>query len=342
MATKNYGAMESLVGIMLETLFYGGFLIVSWECLISLRRRARDGKAHWYMTCTFAVLFICISMRTIIDLKRTIVSFTHPSDQGLIDLGGPRTVESLMTNALLVVIAVVADAFLIYRVHIVWQSGVLVIILPVLLLLGTAGGGVMVIYALYNASVSNPITFLLVNQGFEVFLSFTVACNAVCSLLIAGRILWIRRKSSAQGTTADAVSKIVAVMVESAALYTAVLVAEIIAITRSSPLNFLFINWMGPLIGLVFAYIIIRAARHSRSWENSDSYTSHGPSTPAVSANLSGGHPHARSLGGPHSATRSRPPVQIQLETFKEVSHDPDTDLESATGARYGSRDQKI
>jgi len=36
-------------------------------------------------------------------------------------------------------------------------------------------------YALFNASIAEPSTFLLVNTGFEVFLSLTVACNGICS-----------------------------------------------------------------------------------------------------------------------------------------------------------------
>ena len=111
---RNYGAAETLTGwahkvysvgscayscrivgsIIFETLLFGGFLVVSYECVRGLRRRARDGKPHWYMSGTFILLFIMITMRTIIDLKRTVVSFTNPSLQGNIDLGMPNTVRS--------------------------------------------------------------------------------------------------------------------------------------------------------------------------------------------------------------------------------------------------------
>ncbi|KAH7099329.1 hypothetical protein BKA62DRAFT_314607 [Auriculariales sp. MPI-PUGE-AT-0066] len=326
-----FGITETFAGILCETLLYGGFLVVSYECGRLLYRRAREGKAHWYLTATFIALFIMISMRTIVDLKRTIVSFTNPSNTGMIDMGGPQSFESVATNILLVLIAVVADAFLIYRVHIVWQNSFLIIILPVILLFGTAAGGILANYALWKASITDPSSFALVNTGFEVCLAFTVACNGLCSILIAGLILYVRDKSGTNLTATDSVSRIVSVMVESAAVYTMVLVAEIIAIVRKSPLTYFFINLMGPLVGLVFTYIIIRAARRSRSWENSDTYVSNGPD------NASAAQPQFRSLGASQrvrTLDTSRTgvgmvPVQIQLDTFKQVTGDHDLDIES-------------
>lgn len=55
-------AHASVFSIFLEVLLYGAFCVVALECVQALRQRARDSKPHWYMTFTFAALFVLISM----------------------------------------------------------------------------------------------------------------------------------------------------------------------------------------------------------------------------------------------------------------------------------------
>lgn len=319
------GVEETLIGIFFEVLLYGAFCVVAYECAGALRARAQANKTHWYMTFTFVALFVMITMRTVVDFKRTIISFTNPSDTGAIDLGMPKSVESIMTNTLLVAITVVADAFLIYRVFVVWRNNFLIIVVPVLLCMGTTGGGVYVIWALCNADIKNGVgAFLRVNEAFTIFLYFTLSANGLCTVLIAGRILWVRRNSSgARASRGDAVSRLLALIVESAAVYSAVLIAEIVAIARGSPTSFTFINLIGPLVGIVFSYIIIRAARNSHPLDTTSAVNT--SRTAGTSQNS--GHGYHGSRGGTpyhyrggsraHGDSRHEP-VQIQLETIKQ------------------------
>ncbi|EJD46526.1 hypothetical protein AURDEDRAFT_164354 [Auricularia subglabra TFB-10046 SS5] len=264
-------ASRTLIGIFLEVLLTGAFLVVATSCAWSLysRWRAGSGRSMYYLVATFVTLTLLIVVRTAVDLERTIHSFSYPSDTGAIDLGAPASVESLMTNTLLVLITVVADVFLIYRVFVVWESNWSIIIIPVLLCAGEAGGGTFTIYALAaaGATVTLP-SGLRIMRGFTIFLYFTLAANLLCTLLIAGRIWWIRRATKdVQGPAHDPVSLFVTLVVESAAIYSAVLIPEIVCIAYSSPTRYVFINMIGPIVGIVFSYIINRASRNSRSYD---------------------------------------------------------------------------
>ncbi|KZV84022.1 hypothetical protein EXIGLDRAFT_776977 [Exidia glandulosa HHB12029] len=325
------GVQEALVGIFLETLLYGAFFVISVDCARALRHRMLSGNTHWYMLSTFVALFIFITMRVVVDLKRTIVSFCNPSDEGAIDLGAPASVESIMTNLLLVLITVTADMFLVYRIYIVWKRTFYIIIVPILLCLGTAGGGIYVVYCLANAVPKNGIAaYLRIATAFSYFLYFTLAANVFGTLLIAGRIFWIRRQSARTRSGTDAVTHIVTLIVESAAIYSAVLIAEITVIARGSHADFLFINLIGPLVGIVFAYIIIRASSSTSSQNTSRGHTS------ALSAGYTGGGHHSNfSRGGPQYETRPRhpdqdprvtDPVQIRLETMVHTESDLERD----------------
>lgn len=324
------GVQESLIGIFLETLLYGAFFVVSVDCARALRHRMLSGNTHWYMTGTFVALFVFITMRVIVDLKRTIVSFSYPSDTGAIDLGAPASVESIMTNLLLVLITVTADMFLVYRIFIVWKRNLLIIIVPILLCMGTAGGGIYVVYCLANAVPKNGIAaYLRIATAFSYFLYFTLAANIVGTLLIAGRIFWIRR-NSARSRGSDAVTHIVSLIVESAAVYSAVLIAEITVIAIGSHADFLFINLIGPLVGIVFGYIIIRASSSSGSSSRADTSRGH---VSGMSGGYSvGGHPSQFARSGNHHQYDNRPrnmdedPVQIRLETIVHTDSEMERD----------------
>ncbi|KZV91437.1 ras-domain-containing protein [Exidia glandulosa HHB12029] len=258
-------AVGAFAGIFLETLFTGAFLVVAYDCAraLHLRARKRHRRTFRYLCATFATLFVLIIMRTIVDLERTIHSFSNPSDDGKIDLGAPASAESLLTNLLLVLITVVADTFLIYRLFVVWSNSLLVAFVPVLLLLGETGGGVYVVYAL--AAAGGNITKTVIDhigQSFATFLYFTLATNLVCTVLIAGRIWWIRHQTRrARATGESPIALLMTLVVESAAVYSALLIPEIISIAYDLPSVYVFINMIGPVVGIVFSHIIIRASQ---------------------------------------------------------------------------------
>jgi len=64
------------------------------DCTNALYRRWKSGNAHWYMTITFSLLWVMITMRMLVDFVRTVKAFTNPSEVGAIDLGAPASVSS--------------------------------------------------------------------------------------------------------------------------------------------------------------------------------------------------------------------------------------------------------
>ena len=116
-------------------------------------------------------------------------------------------------------------------------------------MLASLGTGGYVVHTLANAIPKNGIAaYLKIGKAFSYWCYTTLSANVLgtgefrCRYapslvtersagLIAGRIWWIRRETKGTfGSTSDAVSHIVTLIVESAFVYSAVLTAEIVCI----------------------------------------------------------------------------------------------------------------
>ncbi|KAF7367509.1 hypothetical protein MSAN_00813900 [Mycena sanguinolenta] len=126
----------------------------------------------------------------------------------------------------------------------------------------------------YGRSVrSNPGIWKSVDW-LTIVISLTLATNVTCTGLIAFRILRIHRRTAplvvrVDGRHSGSITlTFLSVIVESAAIYTAMLVVTMILIRSQSFIFFIFIDCLPPTIGLVFSYIIIRVSRGTSYGDN--------------------------------------------------------------------------
>ncbi|KAF8138049.1 hypothetical protein K438DRAFT_1881014, partial [Mycena galopus ATCC 62051] len=233
------------------------------------RKRGMRSRWQMYVIFTAVVMFVLITMRCIIDTYRCVAAF-DVVDAGF-GIGAPNATIGLVTNAFWFFLTPIADAFMIFRTFHVWNRSYLIIITPTMLCVANLGSSIWVTIALAKLDTEGPAIWgNIVFKSLNLFLSLTLCTNIICTGLISFRILRIHRQlrwiSSVSGPTYT--MRVLSVIIESAAIYTLLLVGTLISNEASSYVNFVFFNCTPPTIGLVFSYIIIRVSRGTSYGEN--------------------------------------------------------------------------
>ncbi|KAJ6542889.1 hypothetical protein B0H19DRAFT_1076919 [Mycena capillaripes] len=288
------GTKESFIGVFLENIIYGNFF-PEW--------RADD--------------------RCVLDTVRCIeisgVEFTLPNNS-----------LNAVTNTSWFLLTTIADAFIIFRTFVVWNRNWVVIILPTLLCVANLGSSIWLDVSLLEFNPDNESVFQNnVVKSTNAFIALTLCTNLICTGLISFRIFRVHRRvvGIARGGSSGLASiKIISIIVESATMYTLLLIATLICERVGSYVNYiLFDCQVPPTIGLVFSYIIIRVSRN----------TSYGETTgnTAATVNLSQGFRvrtrETFELSQSHNPSSAMGELQVKLD---RATHQPSDLVNSSNG----------
>ncbi|KAJ7270006.1 hypothetical protein B0H12DRAFT_1093979, partial [Mycena haematopus] len=251
------GTKESYIGALLENILYGVYLSVFFECCTLFYKSKIRTAVHTYLLVTTGSMFILITIRCIIDTYRCVAAFDND-----LDFGPPNSSLGIITNSCWLMVFSIADVFIIFRTFVVWDRRWVVIILPSMLCLVNFTISILSIVSYAELDRSNPGIWESVDW-LTIVISLTLSTNVICTGLISLRILQIYRRVARMVINGHRPTsiKFLSVIVESAAIYTAVLVATMVVVRSQSFVFFIFIDCLSPTIGLVFSYIIIHVSR---------------------------------------------------------------------------------
>lgn len=194
------------------------------------------------------------------------MSFSSPTDMAVF--------ISDCTGIVACITTVVADSSLIWRCWIVWGRRWIIILLPlVFLILGIA----FKILQIRITVILRTVPAINYATCTTIYLSFILATTLLCTLLIVYRILsieWANSKLAGTRTySLGAYRNVIEVMVESAALYSAVLIVYIIIIFQDLTV-IKYVDAIGEFIRGVAPTLLVGrvASGHSRpddSWNGS-------------------------------------------------------------------------
>ncbi|KIY65350.1 hypothetical protein CYLTODRAFT_379537 [Cylindrobasidium torrendii FP15055 ss-10] len=252
----------SLMGAFAQAVLFGLYLNVACTCTRLLWRRHKERRTHHHLVITHVILFCLITFRCFTVIVRSIYERWHIKSAVIVlDLGSS---WGLAANVPWVLTILVSDTFLIYRIVVVWQRYFWAVIFPVLLLLADAGSGVYFIVSLTSYTEDQSVFAQNLGTSTRMFCSFTAALNILCTGLLAYRIVDVQRRVAFEDAhLKKGMSNIMALVVESASLWTAISVCIIVTISIQNYLEFLFMDVSCPTIGLVFGSIIIRVSSGS-------------------------------------------------------------------------------
>ncbi|CCM06755.1 uncharacterized protein FIBRA_09052 [Fibroporia radiculosa] len=256
-------AIEALV----EATLFGIFFVLSTASLYLLIRRSRMliRSRPWPPLTAFivATVLIFVSNTMVNGLVLTAREITYPEHSTGSSLYFSLAVAE--TGALLVTV-IVNDVVMIYRLWIVWSYSKRAIVLPLCTLIGLTFCGVTVVYqeSRYEYSLESGTTMsrlFVTNLIFVMWSVFTLCTNVYCTVMIAWRIWYIH---SAIGGRRGSLMSVLAILVESAAIYTIWTIFFLIACKLYPDLQPLAYLLLSVVTGISFMLINVRVGM---GWE---------------------------------------------------------------------------
>ncbi|KAI3602312.1 hypothetical protein WG66_011310 [Moniliophthora roreri] len=248
-----------LIGALMESIFYGLYFMVFLQTIEILRRKLVPGPVFAYLAVTTIVLFVLITMRMVLDNKAAVEAFTN-------DPVTPNAAEIYYTSfgngamfrtGTYIALTIVADIFIVYRVWAVWSRAILPTVAPFLLAVADIISGALFIQSIQELAAGDSPDGKSTATHAIIFYSFTLALNVVCTFLISLR-LYIQQRQSAEVKMAPStnLNKLMVIIIESAALYSACLVAMLVPTALGSNVQYCILSMMP---GITFSMIIVRA-----------------------------------------------------------------------------------
>ncbi|KAJ3748814.1 hypothetical protein DFH05DRAFT_1456767 [Lentinula detonsa] len=242
-----FGADESkLVSIFIQTLLYGAYTVVFVLTIwILVWRRPAGQDINKLMLWISIVMFILATMHICVNYTRIFMAFiTYRNAEG-----GPAAFFNILSNftqifgsAIYVTQTLVGDSVVLVRCYIVWGRQWYIVAFPMLLLLGSTASGIGILYSF--AHIGDTQIFALELQNWIVsFFSLTLSTNFICTALVAYRICW---------------NPVMLLVIESGAIYSATLLSLLILYKAESWFQYVLLDAISPIVGLVFSMIIVR------------------------------------------------------------------------------------
>ncbi|PIL34710.1 hypothetical protein GSI_03491 [Ganoderma sinense ZZ0214-1] len=308
-------ARASLMALWVESLAFGAFTVLYgiaiWILLYKERKRT-SSNPNKRLFATATIMWLLAIAHLAIDVQRADQAFVVHGNTP----GGSRDFFNTLSNPTLVAKDVIyitqtllGDAFATYRLFMVWKRSWPIVVFPILLLLGAAvtGYGACVEVGLMEG-LSVVFASNIAPWG-KAFFIISLTTNVFATTLIAGRLLWLNRRTKTY-RAAGALSywDVVEMLVQSAAVYSATLASLMGTYLAGSNAQYICLDLLTPIIGVVFTLIIIRVGLGETVSE------------------LSGGRTrtsefHGQTIGGTDYNLR---PLAINVSVSRSQAHDHD------------------
>ncbi|EKM60374.1 uncharacterized protein PHACADRAFT_203588 [Phanerochaete carnosa HHB-10118-sp] len=260
-----------LLGLVLETLFYGVYIvlfILSMYFLVSdggrKRRDTGMSKSIILVTSGNILLFATITAEWIIINVRSFTGFIGRGgepDGPLLYFSSFNDGTTTAVMALCVVEAAVANYIIMYRLWIVWQRKWWTVAFPVCTHLGTLISGAVFVYRMHKLTPDENFFEPPCEPWIASCLTCSTATNIYCSGLLSYKVLRAQRELRRAQTTylrSTVTSRIATIIIESALLFTAQSTIITISYFTHSFAVFACMGIAVPFIGISYCLIIVR------------------------------------------------------------------------------------
>ncbi|KAF7288997.1 Zn(2)-C6 fungal-type domain-containing protein [Mycena indigotica] len=250
--------------LWVSTLLYGIYLVLFWRCMSILLRGSRSGSSQHILLISAIIMFTLSTTSVLIFLL-----------QGATAYGSVRLrLDELQIAGAVVYVTnnVFADALLIYRCYVIWNT-VYVTIVPLLLLAATMFLG----YAIQ----------------LKLFFILSLTTNLLVPALVAGRLWWVLRRirGIASEQTRKQGRKAMVILLESGLIYSLVVSIHMIYFHYDNPMDQVVYAALAQLVGIVPTLIIVRVGRGVSQDCNDNTTTMVGSSgTMTRQASMRSGH----------------------------------------------------
>ncbi|KAJ7599495.1 hypothetical protein C8J56DRAFT_916817 [Mycena floridula] len=247
-----------LVGLCLESIFYGIYLVSFFPCIKALiwdNSFKRRRTVNWIMFVVAWLMFIFATMDVGFGLFRCFQGFVLYQGPG-----GPLTVFQDIANYV--------SVMKIYRCWIVYGKSYLVVLLPLLLWMTNISCGMVLIWI--QATIRTQTSILAGRFGpfLTAFASVTIVQAVITTSLIVWRIWKVDRENAkfrapSWHSSPTKLQKVMRIVIESGLMYTTFAIISFVTYVANSNSFDVTTDMQIPIIGIAFNLIIIRASSQS-------------------------------------------------------------------------------
>ncbi|KAI0352622.1 hypothetical protein OH77DRAFT_770519 [Trametes cingulata] len=258
-----FSAAESkLVSIFVQSILYGTFVTLFVNTATALLWKRPAGQPlRSDMLGVLVLMFGIATIHVATNFSRIILAFIVHADAP----GGPAAFFNELSNftqmfgsTLYVMQTLLGDAMVLYRCYLVWERRFIVVAFPCVLLLGSTATGIGILYAFDKVVPEASIFVVQLGHWITAFFSMTFATNAICTALVAYRIWAINRAHLS--FRHRRLRPVMVLIVESGAIYSATLLALLILYNVDSWFQYVILDSVSPIVGIVFSVIMLRIA----------------------------------------------------------------------------------
>ncbi|CCM03959.1 uncharacterized protein FIBRA_06114 [Fibroporia radiculosa] len=207
-------------------------------------------------------IFISNTIHWILVVIRIFMAFvTYPQGPLLFYADIAQPSEVVQSGALIFTL-LVNDAMMIYRMWIIWGYSKRVIIIPLCTLFGLLVCGIAVLYQMTRFHMGQNIFITDLGRWLTSDSVFTLCTNLYCTTMIAWRI-W-RINAQIEGHKNSNLMSVLAIIVESSAIYTIWAIFFLVSYEVDSNLQFLSNETICIVAGISFMLINVRVGM---GWE---------------------------------------------------------------------------
>ncbi|KAJ3554035.1 hypothetical protein NM688_g3314 [Phlebia brevispora] len=263
-----------LVGLFMEALLYGIYVITFWYCMKELLYRHGDRmilkspwEVSWYLLAAVVLMAVILTEDLILLFRQNLVAFiwnsSYPSpaiaffEQNWINV---------VRNANYVTLTGIGDSILIYRLFRLYNSN-LVLIMP-LVLMWTTGEACGIVIVIRGIARNNLTLSTLKALEYTSF-SLTVVINVISTSLIIVKLWMTRARVSAISFGSDRLFLVMRIILDSGLIYTLSTIVVISTLSNISIANCVSDATI-QIIGICFNLIIIRISVAMHTPVNSD------------------------------------------------------------------------
>ncbi|KAF8234517.1 hypothetical protein L208DRAFT_1393909 [Tricholoma matsutake] len=251
---------SKIVSIFIQTLLYGAyavlFTITHW---VLTRGRPRGQPIRKTMLGISIAMFVLATMHIGVNYTRIYRAFITYRNAP----GGPASYFNQLSeftqifgSAIYEAQTLVGDSVVLLRCYVVCGRKFYIILFPFLLLLGSTACGIGILYSFARVVPQAEIFVVQLQQWILSFFSLTLATNIICTSLVAYRIWAINRESIV--FSKSSLRPIMLLVIESGAIYSATLTTLLILYKQQSWFQYVLLDAISPIVGLVFSMVIIR------------------------------------------------------------------------------------
>ncbi|KAF4612669.1 hypothetical protein D9613_011881 [Agrocybe pediades] len=254
----------SLATVGIESFLYGVFFLLSilsvyllvWRQKSASPRKKVVSEPLFIATCA---MFTTVTAHWIITFIRLFDAFINfnGGQTPILYYGDLRRTTEVMKTAFLVATLVISDAVVIYRLWVVWNYNKTIVIFPLSTLVGLMVCGSGITYQFSIFPLGNDVFTSVAGRWITSSTVLSMCTNIYSTGLISWRI-WQINAASRHTRGRSSLNSVLAIIVESAAIYTTWAVFFFATYLAETNLQFFTIDAFPEMAGIAFMLIITR------------------------------------------------------------------------------------